>query len=121
MKSLYFQVTLVYSSGQMMRISLPLLATSLVTKAMEAVKQLLPRELALQLHAQWYTTRHAPGPTPTPADEWDMFCKCILAMSGYQGWKLISFSHCQELCQQTNRLLIGCTRVNNQSEAGSVI
>ena len=36
-----------------------------------------------------------------------------------QGWKFISCSHCQELGQQASWLLIGCTRVNNQSEARS--
>ena len=36
-----------------------------------------------------------------------------------QGWKFMSCSHCQELGQQASRLLIGCTRVNNQSEARS--
>ena len=34
-----------------------------------------------------------------------------------QGWKIMSRSHCQELCQQASWPLIGCTRVNNQSEA----
>ena len=35
-----------------------------------------------------------------------------------QGWKFMScISHCQELCQQASLLLIGWTRVNNQSEA----
>ena len=36
-----------------------------------------------------------------------------------QGWKFMSYSQCQELCQQASCLLIGCTRVNNQSEARS--
>ena len=36
-----------------------------------------------------------------------------------QGWKLMCCSHCQGLCQQASWLLIGCTRVNNQSEARS--
>ena len=36
-----------------------------------------------------------------------------------QGWKFMSFSHCQELGQQATWLLIGYTRVNNQSEARS--
>ena len=31
--------------------------------------------------------------------------------------KFMSCSHCQELCQQESWLLIGWTRVNNQSEA----
>ena len=36
-----------------------------------------------------------------------------------QGWKLMSCGHCLEFCQQVTWLLIGCTRVNNQSEARS--
>ena len=27
---------------------------------------------------------------------------------GGQGWKFMSWSHCQELCQQASWLLIGC-------------
>ena len=34
-----------------------------------------------------------------------------------QGWKFMGCSHCQELCQQASWLLIGCTKVNDQSEA----
>ena len=37
-----------------------------------------------------------------------------------QGWKFVSCSHCQELCQQVSWLLIGCTKVNNQSEPRSL-
>ena len=36
-----------------------------------------------------------------------------------QGRKFMSCSHCQELRQHPSWLLIGCTRVNNQSEASS--
>ena len=36
------------------------------------------------------------------------------------GWKFMSCRHCQELCQPSSWLLIGSTRVNNQSEARSV-
>ena len=52
-----------------------------------------------------------------------MFCEGLereyprVSLTDCQGWKLISCSHCQELCQQASWLLIGCTRVNNQSEA----
>ena len=38
---------------------------------------------------------------------------------GLLGWKFMSCSHCQELCQQASWLLIGCTRANNQSDAWS--
>ena len=34
-----------------------------------------------------------------------------------QGWKFMSRSHCQKLCQWASWLLIGYTRVNNQSES----
>ena len=34
----------------------------------------------------------------------------------YQGRNFLSCSHCQKLRQQASWLLIGCTRVNNQSE-----
>ena len=34
-----------------------------------------------------------------------------------QGWKFMSCGHCQELGQQASGHLIGCTRVNNQSQA----
>ena len=36
-----------------------------------------------------------------------------------QGWKLMSCSQCQELCQQVSKFLIG--RVNNQSEPGQQV
>ena len=36
-----------------------------------------------------------------------------------QGRNLLSYSHGQALCQKASWLLIGCTRVNNQSEASS--
>jgi len=79
------QVSMVYSTGYMLRVTLPPVSSApLVWKSLEAVKQLLPKDLAQQLHGQWYTKRHAPGPTPSPAVEWDMFCKCVLGMTGYQ-------------------------------------
>ena len=34
-----------------------------------------------------------------------------------QGWKFMGCSHCQELGPQASWLLIGCTRMNNKSEA----
>ena len=40
--------------------------------------------------------------------------------STIQGWKFMNCIHCQELGQQASWLLIGCTRVNNQSRARSV-
>jgi hypothetical protein len=80
-----------YSSGHLLRLVLPPLATNLVGRALAAVKQLLPRELALQLHSAWYSGRHAPGPALGPAEEWRFFCKCLLALAGYQVWTKVFF------------------------------
>ena len=43
----------------------------------------------------------------------------VTAGQQQQGWKFLSCSQCEELGQQASWLLIGCTRVNNQSEARS--
>jgi hypothetical protein len=75
---------LTYSSEQLMRLWLPPLATSLVGRALAAVKQLLPRELALHVHGAWYSARHAPGPALAPPEEWTLFCKTLLSLAGYQ-------------------------------------
>ena len=54
---------------------------------------------------------------------WVVMTYCLF-LTGYgcfgrEGWKLMSFSHSQELCQPARWLLIGCKGVNNQSEARS--
>ena len=46
-----------------------------------------------------------------------VICCTACNLKTNQEWKFMSCSHCQELRQQTRWLLIGCTRVNNQSEA----
>ena len=43
----------------------------------------------------------------------------VRARASRQGWKFISYSHCQKLGQQASWLLISYTRVNNQSEERS--
>jgi hypothetical protein len=63
---------------------LPKVSTSLVGKALNFVIELMPLDLGRQLHGSWYTRRHAPGPSLSPAAEWDIFCKCILEKCGYQ-------------------------------------
>ena len=50
-------MTLVYNTRHMLRVTLPKLSTALVEKGLEAVKQLLPRDLAQQLHGSWYSKR----------------------------------------------------------------
>ena len=45
--------------------------------------------------------------------------ECLAPLDPEQGWKFMNCSHGHELGQQASWLLIGCTRVNNQSEARS--
>ena len=77
-------LTLVYSTGRMVQVTLPDLGSPLVCSALAAVKVLLPRDLALLVHSSWYTARHAPGPPPSPDKEWRMFQSCLLSLAGYQ-------------------------------------
>lgn len=76
--------TISYSNSKFLTLSLPSIAGPLVFKALSAVKLLLPRELSVLLHSTWYSARHAPGPCPAPGKEWDMFCRTLLGLAGYQ-------------------------------------
>ena len=60
---------------------------------------------------------HLPQPVLPNHPEVAAAVEAQLRFAAEQGWKFMSCSHCQELCQQTSWLLIGCKRVNNQSEA----
>ena len=75
--------TIQYNNTKMLSVSLPAVAGNLVTRALEAIKTLLPRDLATLLHVTWYNDRHAPGPCPAPDKEWDMFCRTLLGLAGY--------------------------------------
>ena len=67
--------------------------------------------------------RHANAPGGNCDDLGLMVQDGEVSMAGdganIQGWKFMSCSHCQEVCQQVSWLLIGCTKVNNQSKARS--
>ena len=83
------------------------------------VFDLLNPDVSYDCHIPPYPVPHMGGTGVVlygPRVDKALFC------GGYaenQGWKSMSCSHCQELCQQASWLLIGCTRVNNQSEARS--
>ena len=43
----------------------------------------------MDLLSRWYKTRNAPGPANmSSADEWNMFCQCVLEKLGYAVDKL---------------------------------
>ena len=72
------------SNSRLVKVSLPTVAGHTVSRALAAIKLLVPRDLATLLQVTWYNDRHAPGPCPAPDKEWEMFCRTILALAGYQ-------------------------------------
>ncbi|KAM8947728.1 anaphase-promoting complex subunit 1 isoform 2-T2 [Pelodytes ibericus] len=82
------RVTLELSSGSMVRVSIPDIATSeLVKKCLHAIKYILPKEIAVQMLVKWYNSHNAPG-GPSNHSEWNLFVTCLMNMMGYNTDKL---------------------------------
>lgn len=84
------RVTLEYSNGSYYRMSLPEMCSSpLVSQCLGALKQVLPRDVAVQLVVKWYVARNAPGSQDiAPSQEWRLFLGVLLGMLGYDVEKL---------------------------------
>ncbi|KAH0510942.1 Anaphase-promoting complex subunit 1 [Microtus ochrogaster] len=77
------RVTLELSNGSMVRITIPEVATSeLVQTCLQAIKFILPKEIAVQMLVKWYNVHSAPG-GPSYHSEWSLFVICLLNMMGY--------------------------------------
>ncbi|XP_059838868.1 anaphase-promoting complex subunit 1 [Hypanus sabinus] len=77
------RVTLEMSNGNLIRISMPEITNSqLVKKCLQAIKYILPREIAVQVLIKWYNTYNAPG-GPNYHSEWNLFVTCLMNMMGY--------------------------------------
>uniref|UniRef100_H3ATJ7 Anaphase-promoting complex subunit 1 n=1 Tax=Latimeria chalumnae TaxID=7897 RepID=H3ATJ7_LATCH len=82
------RVTLEKSNGTMIRITIPEVATSeLVQKCLQAIKYILPKEIAIQVFIKWYNTHNAPG-GPSNQSEWNLFVTCLMNMMGYNTERL---------------------------------
>ncbi|XP_037553834.1 anaphase-promoting complex subunit 1 [Nematolebias whitei] len=82
------QVTLELSSGTMLRISIPEIATSeLVRKCLQAICFILPKEAAMKVLVKWYNIYNAPG-GPSAHAEWSQFVTCFLTLMGYNTERL---------------------------------
>ncbi|KAK1170590.1 anaphase-promoting complex subunit 1 isoform X1 [Acipenser oxyrinchus oxyrinchus] len=84
------RVTLEMSSGSMLRISIPEIASSeLVRKCLLAIKYILPKEIAVKVLIKWYNIHNAPG-GPSCHSEWNVFVTCLMTLMGYStdrlGW-----------------------------------
>ncbi|XP_062286497.1 anaphase-promoting complex subunit 1 [Scomber scombrus] len=77
------RVTLELSSGTMLRISIPEIATSeLVRKCLQAIRFILPKESAMKVLVKWYNIYNAPG-GPSAHAEWNLFVTCFMSLMGY--------------------------------------
>uniref|UniRef100_A0A2K6THM9 Anaphase-promoting complex subunit 1 n=1 Tax=Saimiri boliviensis boliviensis TaxID=39432 RepID=A0A2K6THM9_SAIBB len=77
------RVTLELSNGSMVRITIPEIATSeLVQTCLQAIKFILPKEIAVQMLVKWYNVHSAPG-GPSYHSEWNLFVTCLMNLMGY--------------------------------------
>ncbi|XP_038074683.1 anaphase-promoting complex subunit 1-like isoform X2 [Patiria miniata] len=75
----------------MLRMSIPEVTSSpVVQMCLNALKYVLPRDMAMQLVTRWYNTHNAPG-GPGSQSEGLVFAKCLLGMMGYNIEKLAVF------------------------------
>ncbi|XP_041803521.1 anaphase-promoting complex subunit 1 isoform X1 [Chelmon rostratus] len=82
------RVTLELSSGTMLRISVPEIATSeLVRKCLQAIRFILPKEAAMKVLVKWYNIYNAPG-GPSAHAEWNLFVTCFMTLMGYNTERL---------------------------------
>ena len=79
------RLTLVYSSGKMLRITLPLInETKFVTRCIKALKQVLKKDQYIQLIIKWYGSRNPPGSRDYSVEqEWEIFCNVLLDLMGF--------------------------------------
>ncbi|XP_075158873.1 anaphase promoting complex subunit 1 [Haematobia irritans] len=79
------RLTLSYSFGKMFRITLPLInETKLVTRCIDALRQVLKRDQFIQLITKWYGARNPPGSVDyCIQQEWDIFRNVLFDLMGY--------------------------------------
>ncbi|XP_055843307.1 anaphase-promoting complex subunit 1 [Episyrphus balteatus] len=78
------RLTLVYPTGKMYRLSLPLInETYFVTRCIEALRQILKRETFIQLITHWYGARNPPGSKDFSGEkEWQTFKTVLSELMG---------------------------------------
>ncbi|XP_046885397.1 LOW QUALITY PROTEIN: anaphase-promoting complex subunit 1 [Hypomesus transpacificus] len=82
------RVTLELSNGTMLRISIPEIATSeLVRKCLQAMRFVLPKDVAMKVLVKWYSIYNAPG-GPSAHLEWNLFVTCFISLMGYNTERL---------------------------------
>ncbi|XP_071962250.1 anaphase-promoting complex subunit 1-like [Antedon mediterranea] len=71
------------AGGSLKQSSLPWMSSSpLVESCLDALKQILPKDISLQALVNWYSTNNAPS-SGINISEWKLFMRCLLGMMGY--------------------------------------
>uniref|UniRef100_A0A8B9J9H1 Anaphase-promoting complex subunit 1 n=1 Tax=Astyanax mexicanus TaxID=7994 RepID=A0A8B9J9H1_ASTMX len=82
------RVTLELSNGSMLRITIPEVATSeLVKRCLQAIRFILPKDIAMKVLVKWYNIYNAPG-GPSLHQEWNLFITCFMTLMGYNTERL---------------------------------
>ncbi|KAI5108590.1 anaphase-promoting complex subunit 1 isoform X2, partial [Silurus meridionalis] len=82
------RLTLELSNGSMLRITIPEVATSeLVKRCLQAIRFILPKDLAMKVLVKWYNIYNAPG-GPSMHQEWNLFVTCLMTLMGYNTERL---------------------------------
>lgn len=78
------RLTLVYATGRMLRIALPLLNdTRLITRCVAALRQVLNPSQFLHFIIRWYSARNPPGSRDYSIEqEWQLFRSTLLGLMG---------------------------------------
>ncbi|XP_030380933.1 anaphase-promoting complex subunit 1 [Scaptodrosophila lebanonensis] len=78
------RLTVVYATGRMLRITLPLLNdTRLITRCISTLRQLLKTTQFLHFIIRWYSARNPPGSRDYSIEqEWQLFRSTLLALMG---------------------------------------
>ncbi|XP_020285295.1 anaphase-promoting complex subunit 1 isoform X2 [Pseudomyrmex gracilis] len=103
------EITVESGNKQYFRITLPVSSTSpLVTKCLHTLRNVLQKDLAMQLLVKWYGARNAPGPQNfSPTQEWDLFLVVLFTLLGYDVEKLRSIRNNEkDQCAERNSPMV---------------
>uniref|UniRef100_A0A4W4HBL4 Anaphase-promoting complex subunit 1 n=1 Tax=Electrophorus electricus TaxID=8005 RepID=A0A4W4HBL4_ELEEL len=82
------RVTMELSNSSMLRITIPEVATSeLVKRCLQAIRFILPKDMAMKVLVKWYNIYNAPG-GPSMHQEWNLFVTCFMTLMGYNTERL---------------------------------
>ncbi|XP_008202865.1 anaphase-promoting complex subunit 1 [Nasonia vitripennis] len=84
------KLILEYGDSNYVKMTLPTLKGSpLVLMCLQTLKNILPRDLGMQLLVKWYVARNAPGPEDLSINqEWNLFLNIFFTLFGYDINKL---------------------------------